>query len=238
MFIITHTEIGEGSAVIIEIEGPLNSESSPDFDDYIWKLIDNNILYILIDMGKLSFISSEGIGAVLLIQKNIHEKNGLIIFYDLNYEVSSLFKLLGFDKVFTIAEDRANALQILDRHMELHPSVTDKYPHSDGIEVQHEEIQPEEVQIKVAGINEELTDFIEEENGFEHVFDEPPADISFSMEEEKEEEKFKPFVIECLKCKSLIRVKEQGDQMCPFCNTEFTVTDENKAEFMLTDSTM
>ena len=54
MFFINHTEIGEGSSAIIEIEGPLNSESTPDFDDYIIKLVDNNIIYLLIDMKNLS----------------------------------------------------------------------------------------------------------------------------------------------------------------------------------------
>lgn len=124
MFFINHTEIGESSSAIIEIEGPLNSDTTPDFDDYINNLVDNNIIYLLIDMLNLKFISSEGIGAVLMIQKNINDKNGLAVFFNMNYEIASLFKLLGFDKVFTIAADRADALNILDRHMELFPAGT------------------------------------------------------------------------------------------------------------------
>lgn len=224
MFFINHNEIGEGAAVIIEIEGPLNSESSPDFDDYTWKLIDNNIVYILMDMDKLSFISSEGIGAVLLLQKSVHDKNGLIIFYNLNNEVASLFKLLGFDKVFTIAEDRADALQILDRHMELHQT-------SPGIISEDTETRSHP---EVRGITGEISEFIEEDNGVETIIDEPPA----AAGTDNDDGEFKPFVIECIKCKSLIRINERGDQMCPSCNTEFKVTDENKAEFILTDDTL
>lgn len=221
MFFITHTEISEGSAVIIGIEGPLNSESSPDFDDYTSKLIDNNIIHILMDMDKLSFISSEGIGAVLLMYKIIHEKNGLIVFYNLNYETASLFKLLGFDKIFTMAEDRADALQILDRYMELHPASHDR----------EMVIQETDGQDQTPAISEEISDFIEEDNGFDHIIDASPVETDFVPEE-----KVTPFVIECLKCKSLIRVKERGDQMCPYCDTEFTVTGENKAEFILPDN--
>ena len=40
------------------------------------------------------------------------KKTVLSVFFNLNYEISSLFKLLGFDKVFTIAEDRADALDM------------------------------------------------------------------------------------------------------------------------------
>lgn len=224
MFFINHTELGEGSAVIIEIEGPLNGESSPDFDDYTWKLVDNNIVYILMDMDKLSFISSEGIGAVLLLQKNVHDKNGLIIFFNLNNEVASLFKLLGFDRVFTVADDRADALQILDRHVELHRTPPEASSEETGT------IPPTEA----TGITEELSGFIDEDSGFDNIIEEPPVE----SDSEDTGDEFKPFIIECVKCKSLIRINEPGEHICPSCSTEFTVTGENKAEFTLTENTL
>lgn len=216
MFFINHTEIGESSSAIIEIDGPLNSDTTPDFDDYITNLVENNIIYLLLDMLNLKFISSEGIGAVLMIQKNISDKNGLAVFFNLNYETASLFKLLGFDKVFTIAEDRADALNILDRHMELFPPGT---PSRDFSRINDKE-------------NSFFDDVSEKsEPGIPEpeTFDIPE---SFDLEEDYKPS-FEPFVIECVKCSSLIRIKESGDQLCPFCNTEFTVDDEKKAVFKI-----
>jgi len=212
MFFINHTDIGEGSAAIIEVEGPLNSDSTPDFDDYISKLTDNNIIYLLLDMKNLNFISSEGIGATLMIQKIINEKNGLAVFFNLNYEIASLFKLLGFDSVFTIASDRADALHILDKHMELFPPGTE-FRNSENIKIKPEPSSREE------SIEQEI-----------ELLD------SESLTEIKENEtNFESFVIECIKCRSLIRIKESGEQLCPYCNAEFSVTDRNKAVFQMNE---
>lgn len=210
MFFINHTDIGEGSAVIIETDGPLNSDSAPDFDDYISKLIDNNVIYLLIDLKNLSYISSEGIGAILMIHKSINGKNGLAVFFNINSEIASLFKLLGFDTLLTIAENRADALHVLDKHMELFPGgassqITDK-PYS------REEFHPEEESV-----------FSEFEDSEPELF----SDI------EETGNTFDPFIIECIKCRSLIRINESGDQLCPYCSAEFTVAGDKKAVFKI-----
>jgi len=186
MFFINHIDFGQDSASIIEMEGHLDSESSPDFDEYVCKLLDNNVIYILIDLKNLNYISSEGIGAVLMIQKRISGKNGLAIFFNLNFEISSLFKLLGFDKVLTIASGRADALQILDKHIEFSPNKGELHEHNDFVSI--------------------------------------------------EEKNFDNFVIECIKCNSLIRINDFGDHRCPFCDAQFTVTDEKKAVFKINEN--
>ena len=181
MFFINHVDFGQDLASIIEMDGQLNSESSPDFDEYIGKLLDKNVIYMLIDLKNLNYISSEGIGAVLMIQKRISEKNGIVIFFNLNFEIHSLFKLLGFDKVLTIASNRADALEILDKHIELFPGKRERYDYN-------------------------------EINVFEN------------------------FIIECIRCDSLIRINDFGDHRCPFCDAQFTVTDEKKAVFKINEN--
>jgi Zn finger protein HypA/HybF involved in hydrogenase expression len=52
-------------------------------------------------------------------------------------------------------------------------------------------------------------------------------DRSISTPDEKDE----TFIIECIKCRSLIRINETGDQLCPHCSAEFTVTDDKQAVF-------
>jgi len=210
MFFINHTDIGDGSSAIIEIEGPLNSESTPDFDEYISKLVDNKVIYLLLDMKNLQFISSEGIGACLMIQKSINGRNGIAVFFNLNYEITSLFKLLGFDKVFTLAENRADALNILDRHMELFPS----------------DNKSDEVVF-----DDEL--YNEDKNAFAETGEPEPELFDIIDDKKNEGENIEPFIIECLKCKSLIRIKEYGDQLCPYCSAGFTVSDKQKAVFKI-----
>jgi anti-anti-sigma factor len=213
MFFINHIDFGQDSASIIEMDGHLNSESSPDFDEYINKLLENNVIYMLIDMKNLNYISSEGIGAVLMIQKRISEKNGLAIFFNLNFEVFSLFKLLGFDKILTITSNRADALQILDKHIELFPSQGELYDYNNFAFTEKKDRED-----KSAPLNVEL----------------PKSKPN--VKEYDEINSFDNFIIECIRCDSLIRINDFGDHRCPFCDAQFTVTDEKKAVFKIKES--
>lgn len=226
MFFINHTDIGDGSAAIIEIEGPLNSDSSPDFDDYVSKLADNNVIHLLLDMKNLDFISSEGIGAALMLQKSIARKNGTAVFFNLNYEITALFKLLGFDRIFTIASDRADALQILDRHMELFQK--DKNPHKPAAAATDNfTLSEDESPLSENRLHESDPDSFT-------VFEDINEDISEKGDILPEGyENDDTFVIECVKCRSLIRIKESGEQLCPHCSAEFTVTDNKQAIFRI-----
>jgi anti-anti-sigma factor len=214
MFFINHTDIGDNSAAIIEIEGPLNSDSSPGFYDYLNNLMENNYSYLLLDMKDLKFISSEGIGAILMIQKKINEKKGLALFFNLNREISSLFRLLGFDKVFTTAEDRADALHILDRHMEL--NLSGNFPQQRDIADEPEKFFPDE-EISIREIEEDES--------------EPVNPVSSAKSGSHDDATLDPFIIECVKCRSLIRIKHSGDHFCPYCNAEFTVDSDKNAVF-------
>ena len=215
MFFISHIDFGKDSASIIEMEGQLNSESSPDFYEYMDKLMQKNVVYVLIDMKNLNYISSEGIGAVLMIQKKIGERNGIAIFFNLNFEIFSLFRLLGFDKVLTIASNRADALQILDKHIEL-------FPHSGKPSVENN-----------PAVKEQRDKEKKDTPAAANVEQPKPKPI---VKEAVNINAFENFVIECIRCNSLIRINNIGDYRCPFCDAPFTVTDEKKAVFRVKES--
>ncbi len=223
MFFINHTEITEGKAVIIDIEGPLNSETSSDFEDYINKLLDNGILHIIIDATGLSFLSSEGIGVMLMIQKIISEKKGQLVLSGLSSETETLFKLLGFMELFRTAGNRADALRILDRGMELKgqpDQIEDKNAETGDItEMTYHE--PEKVQSHRPDNNpmpERISPLI---------IDETPERI----EQKVTDTPLEPFIIKCVNCTNLIRIKEKGPHICPECSAEFEVTGPGSAVF-------
>lgn len=214
MFFINHKEIEHGKAAIVEIEGPLNSESGTDFDDYTKKLIENETLVIIVDFKKLNFISSEGIGAALMLHKRITAANGTAVFCNLNNEVTALLRILGLNRVFTIAENISEALDMIEC------GITGN-EHSDEATTERPKYTAEYDKDETITLPEpELSDF-----------DEPLQlndDFEFIGEETIE-----PFVIECLKCGSLVRIKEKGNHICPFCEAEFNVSDDGKALFKI-----
>ncbi len=215
MFFINHTEIGDGEAALLEVEGPLNSETSPDFEEYIMKIIEGGISYILLDASKLHFISSEGIGVTLLVQKLIAEKNGFIVLFNLSGEVNTLYRLLGFDKVFTIAEDQSEAMERLDRQMEMRR--TGLPPHR---EIETVRTSPDELDNSESEKPAENRPVLPEQPVLEPS---PPVD-------------FEAFIIKCLKCDSPVRINEPGRHICPHCRQGFDVTGPGEAIFNLNDT--
>jgi len=220
MFFINHTEITEGKAVIIDIEGPLNSETSPDFEDYINKLLDNGILHIIIDAAGLSFLSSEGIGVMLMIQKIISEKKGQLVLSGLSSETLTLFRLLGFLELFRTAENRADALRILDRGMELKSRPNQPAePDNDTDDVFNRSIRDQN--------NTQTGNNLMPERINPLIIDETPEKIG----RDEKTAPFEPFIIKCVNCSSLIRIKETGAHICPECSAEFEVTGPGSAVF-------
>ena len=122
MVFINHIEVLSGEAAIVEINGPLNGETSPDFETYVNSLLEKRICFILLDAGNLQFVSSEGIGVILFIQKKLSENNGFFIMYNLQDEVQLLYNILGFDKVIKIARSKIDAMETMDKQIELRTS--------------------------------------------------------------------------------------------------------------------
>jgi anti-sigma B factor antagonist len=201
--VINHTELQDQRAAVVDIEGPLDSYTSPDFEDYINRLLEKKIVFILFDGSKMEYVSSEGIGLLLFLQKKISEANGFFVIFNLPEEISTLYSLLGFDKIFRIAPSRAEALQVMDRQIELR----DK-----GLSEEAEPPAPEEPEAPVAAA----------------VIMDTPAPAERPAEKAKtfsgeEGSASRSKIVTCATCRSQIRVYRDGDYLCPYCGTELTV---------------
>lgn len=205
MFFITHEETGNSSTAVVEIDGPLNSETSSDFEEYTSKLADNGFIYQLINSEKINFISSEGIGAVLLLHRKISSAGGAVVFFGLSREISMLFHLLGFDQVLDTAGDRGAAIEMVSQLR------------SEGGRT-------------VPPVSREARKSLRESNGYNEVQQSPEAEVS-----SEDHSSIRPFVIECVKCSSPVRVSMKGDHYCPYCSAPFTVSGEGNAIFRLND---
>jgi len=248
--IINHAEILDNKAAVVEIDGPLDSHTSPGFEEYINQILAKNILFIMFDAGKMTYVSSEGIGLLLFLQRKISEANGFFVIFDLPGEILTLYRLLGFDKVFRIAESRADALQIMDRQMELRESGGAEEPVPEAGQMPAEEPrrpeppaerqdEPEPGVVKCANCGVPLR----VEPGSDYIC--PNCNTEFSMMQRgagsggAEPEAaphvdltdFGSLIVECVKCKSLIRIKRPGAFRCPDCGTKFFVGDDQTIAF-------
>lgn len=69
--------------------------------------------HLLIDLGKLEYISSAGLRLLLLLGKAMHRHGGKMVICSLQPLVRDLFSLSGFNAIFTLAETREEAIELL-----------------------------------------------------------------------------------------------------------------------------
>lgn len=200
MFIIDHTEALDGKVIIVEVKGPLHGETSAAFEEYINKLLDMGKAFILLNAKNLEYISSDGIGLILYIQKKISSNNGYLVIFNNPNEITTLYTLLGFNKIFTIVNTKEDAFQIIEKQIELRDS---------SVPTSHEDAFISDFSQTYEPLT--LEEIAEEESP--EVPDTSEGSIEFDT----------PIISECSECKSLIRIKRSGTYLCPDCHKEFTV---------------
>ena len=93
------------------------------------------------------------------------------------------------------------------------------------------ELFPGGVPSRITDKTDSREEFHPEEESVFSEFEDSEPELFSNIEESVNT--FDPFIIECMKCSSLIRIKESGDQLCPYCSAEFTVADDKKAVFKI-----
>ena len=68
---------------------------------------------LALDMSRLTFVDSSGLGALLSCHRAMTGKKGRLLLFGLNRPVRALFELSRMDRVFSICHSREEALAAL-----------------------------------------------------------------------------------------------------------------------------
>ena len=207
MIFINHSEELGGKIIIVELKGALNSETSADFEEYINQLLQKKKLFLIINAEGLKYISSAGFGVFLYIQKKLMAAKGFFIVCSISEEIYSLYKLLGFDKIITIAGNKDEALNIIKKQMSLIESeMSGKSALNEKPSYSAPADSRAEKPASRGGLSEISSD---------------ASDRTFAN----------PIILECAECKGMIRVKKSGHYICPDCKAEFSVEPDQTVIF-------
>jgi anti-anti-sigma factor len=102
-----------GQIWVLTIKGRVERIHAPNLRDSILSKINNNELYILLDLSDLDYISSAGLGIFIHAAKQIKERKGRIIFCSLRENIMEIFKIAGFIKILEIYKTREEAIMTL-----------------------------------------------------------------------------------------------------------------------------
>ena len=90
----------EGSTLTVAVEGRLDTMTAPTFESELSSAMDGITLLVL-DFGKLDYVSSAGLRVILSAQK-VMNKQGEMVIKNVNEEIMSVFEITGFSDILTI----------------------------------------------------------------------------------------------------------------------------------------
>ncbi len=99
----------EGTLLVAKPEGRLDGVSARDFDDALKSAISESDRVVIMDLEKLSYISSAGLRLILLTAKTLQKRDAKLLICSLSEPIREVFEISGFDKIIPIHANRAAA---------------------------------------------------------------------------------------------------------------------------------
>jgi anti-sigma B factor antagonist len=96
---------------IASIAGELNSATAPEAENRLTSLIMGGNKKLIVDLNNLNYISSAGLRVLLAANKLIKKQNGELRISSINNVVKEVFEISGFNFVFKIYANEAEALE-------------------------------------------------------------------------------------------------------------------------------
>ena len=97
---MTINKLQEGNTLIVALEGRLDTMTSPELEKELKESMDG-VESLVLDFGKLDYISSAGLRVLLSAHKQMKNKGGLTV-KNVNEVVQEIFDVTGFADILTI----------------------------------------------------------------------------------------------------------------------------------------
>ncbi|WP_335869788.1 anti-sigma F factor antagonist [Bacillus sp. 2205SS5-2] len=102
------------SVLLVRLRGELDHHTADTLREQATDIIEKyDIHHIILNLEKLSFMDSSGLGVILGRYKQIKQKNGEMVVCAISPSVKRLFDLSGLFKIIRMEPSEENALQRL-----------------------------------------------------------------------------------------------------------------------------
>lgn len=104
------TEESVGGVSVLRTEGRIDSGNASEFEGHLVRAIGDGGVKLVVDMAKLTYISSAGLRALLIAAKKARPTGGRIALSAMAPHIREVFDLSGFSSLFEIHGDEAAAV--------------------------------------------------------------------------------------------------------------------------------
>lgn len=99
----------------VGLKGSIDTETYSKLEDELKELIDDRTKAVVLDMSKVTYISSIGIRAVIESKKAIEAKNATFAMINLQPQIKKVFDVMKILPMFDIFDDMPEADKYIDQ---------------------------------------------------------------------------------------------------------------------------
>ena len=105
----------QGNTLIAMTDGRIDGANAREFQTRLDAAIDANECAVVLDMERLSYISSAGLRVILLTAKALRGRNRKFAICSLSESIREVFEISGFDKIIPIHASEVEALAAFNK---------------------------------------------------------------------------------------------------------------------------
>ena len=104
-----------GNTALLELEGEVDAEHAAQLKRVFVKLREEDRRRVVLDLQKVSFVDSTGLGILISLMRQLKEVDGELRLVGLQPEVRSIFEITRLYKVFELRSSIEDALRDLNK---------------------------------------------------------------------------------------------------------------------------
>lgn len=99
----------DGAQCTVTLEGEVDVYTAPRLKEELVGLIRGGCTHVIVDLERVGFIDSSGLGVLVSALRRAREKDGAVRIICTRESVLKIFRITGLDKVFPIFSTEAEA---------------------------------------------------------------------------------------------------------------------------------
>lgn len=99
---------------LIRVKGEVDAGTSLELDNALKKPVESEHKRIVVDLTKLEYISSAGLGVFISHIDEFQANETKLVLFGINESVAQVFEILGLEKLLVIKETEKEAIEFLN----------------------------------------------------------------------------------------------------------------------------
>lgn len=106
----------KGNSVVYQVEGRLDSTTSPDLEKKILNAITDGSENVILDLALLDYLSSAGIRILVQCHKALEKQEGHIVLASVPKPIENILYITGFLPYFQVFDNSGHALEAIEKN--------------------------------------------------------------------------------------------------------------------------